>query len=151
MVKICVLDGDRIEAAEVLLQSFAANLPAKICDGTCDDADILVVNKIPTVGASAALLTPGVIIANSDDIQVLQFVSRMGAQIITYGLNPRAAVTVSSHADDSCVICIQRAITTIHGAPILPQEFSVNIIEHKGFDTIILGAVAAALVCGMKF
>ena len=151
MLKIGVIDEGRAGAAEKLLHNLAADAPIEICCGGCGNLDVLVVNKTPDGHMPPPLLSPRVVVANSDDMQVLQFVSRLGGRIITYGLNPKAAITVSSHADDNCVICVQRAMATIHGAPLLPQEFSVNIKGHEGFDRIILGVVAAALVCGAKF
>jgi hypothetical protein len=153
MIKIGILDGDRQETTKELLLSFITNQPIEICNKLCQPPDILIINKAPLdEGLSPARLSPKIIIANSDDRQVLQFVSPIERQIITYGHNPKAAITVSSHFDDIYVICVQRAMTTIFDEPILPCEFSVKTLkEQKGFDESLMGAVAAGLICGVKF
>ena len=152
MVKVGMFGGGNMGAAKELLRSLAANRSVEICqEAACNDADILVVSKAPEGSASCGLLSPRIVIANSDNRQVLQFVSRIGGQIITYGLNPKAAITVSSHDDDSLVMCVQRAMVTIHDTPILPREFSVGIKDYGGFDESIMGVVVAGLICGIEF
>ena len=152
MIKIGILDGDKQEATKELLLSFITNQPIEICDRLYQPLDILIVNKAPLdEDISHGQMSPNIIIANSDDRQVLQFVSPIEAQIITYGLNPKAAITASSHFDDIYVICIQRAMTTIFDVPILPCEFSVKALKgQKGFDESVMGAVATALICGAR-
>jgi hypothetical protein len=156
MLKIGVLDGDKGKgaAAKEMLQGLVANLSVEICDDVFQRLDILIINRAPFGdGISPCLLSPKIIVANSDDKHVLHFVSSMEAQIITYGLNPKAAVTASSHVDDDCyVICIQRAMATIDDAPILPREFGVNAFKGcEGFDESMMGAITAALICGVNF
>ena len=153
MLKIGILDNDNGKATKGLLQNLVTDASIEILNDACPPLDILIVNKAPVdVNSSLARLSPKTIVANSDDKQVLQFVSSIEGQIITYGLNPKAAITISSHFDDIYVICIQRAMTTIDNVPILPREFSVNIAgDYKGFNESVMGAAAAALLCGVKF
>ena len=153
MLKIGILDDINTESTKELLQDLISGTPFEICRDIRQPMDILIVNKVTrSASHSPANLSPKVIIANSDDKDVLQFIAVMEAQIITYGLNPRAAVTASSHADDSYVVCaIQRAMTSIYNEPIMPQEFSVDIKNHGKFDERVIGAVAAALICGVNF
>ena len=153
MLKISILDDGKREATEALLHSFIFNQPVEICHDFNQPLDILIVNKVPLDGSiSIEHLSPGVVVANSGNKDVLQFIAAIGAKIITYGLNPRAAITASSHIDNDYVVCaIQRAMTTICGAPIMPREFSVCIKGHTGFDERVIGAVATALICGVNF
>jgi len=151
MIKIGVLDKSKSETIRKLLQNICTNLPVQICDGLCKPLDVLIIDKIPKISQGVNHPSQKVIIANSDDSQVLQFVSAMGAQIITYGFNPKAAITASSHNDDIFVICIQRAMTTIQGIPLLPREFSITIKNHEAFDECIMGTIATALICGANF
>ena len=153
MLKIGILDNGNGKATRGLLQDLAVDASIEILHDICQPLDILIVNKVPVdVNFSSARLSPKTIVANSDDKQVLQFISSMEGQIITYGLNPKAAITISSHFDDIYVICIQRAMATIDNVPIMPREFSVSIAgDYKGFNESVMGAAAAALLCGVKF
>jgi len=152
MLKIGIFNDDGFDAAAELLQSIVDGVPIEICRDMRQPLDILIVNRVPFGSSTnSEHISPKIIIANSDDKQVLQYVSSLEAQVITYGLNPKAAVTVSSHADDIYVICIQRAMLTIFDAPIMPREFSVSIEWCKGFDDIIVGIVTTALICGVNF
>ena len=153
MLKIGIFDNGNGEATMELLKNLAANASMEILHDICQPLDILIVNKVPVdVNFSPAYLSSKTIVANSDDKQVLQFASSMEGQIITYGLNPKAAITISSHIDDIYVICIQRAMTTIDNMPILPREFSVSVTkDYNGFGESVMGAAAAALLCGVNF
>jgi len=149
MIRIGIFDGYEKGAAAELLRELIESRPIEICDACKEPVDILIVNKAPLDGAVHC--SPKIVIANSDDGRVLQFVASLEAQIITYGLNPKAAITASSCADDIYVICVQRAMVTIDDEPILPREFSVKIQDCEGFDDIVMSAVAAALICGADF
>ena len=152
MLKIGIIDRSKETITEELLQSLVASLSMEICYDACQPLDILIVNKIPDASIPCVQSFPRIIIANSDDKGVLRFVSSMHAQIITYGFNSKAAITASSHIDDgSYVICVQRAMTDIHGEPILPREFSVDIDNYKGSSEPMMAAIAAALICGVNF
>jgi len=149
MIRIGIIDGGKIEAVKELLRGLVMNRPIEICDARKEPVDILIVNKAPLDGVVHC--SPKIVIANSDDGRILQFVASLEAQIITYGLNPKAAITASSCSDDIYVICVQRAMVTIDDEPILPREFSVKIQDCEGFDDIVMGSVAAALICGADF
>ncbi|MCL2377307.1 MAG: hypothetical protein FWC76_07935 [Defluviitaleaceae bacterium] len=150
MIKIGVLDKDKTDAIGDLLQNLCINIPIELCK-PCNPLDILIVNSVPEKGYDSTRLSSKVIIANSDDKQVLELISTIGAQIITYGFNPKAAITASSHIDGAFVICIQRAIITLYGAPMLPSEFAVDFKAYGQADGYVMGTVAAALLCGAKF
>lgn len=149
MIRIGIIDGGKIEAVKELLRGLVMNRPIEICDARKEPVDILIVNKAPLDGVVHC--SPKIVIANSDDGRILQFVASLEAQIITYGLNPKAAITASSCSDDIYVICVQRAMASIHDVPILPREFSVKINDYRGFDGEVMGAISAALICGACF
>jgi len=152
MIKIGVLDLDRQEAIEALLRGFVTDFPIEIYHDICQPLDIFIVNKIPEgYSVYPENISAKTIIANSDDKHVLRFVTSLNGQIITYGLNSKAAITASSHFDDIYVICVQRAMASIHDVPILPREFSVKINDYRGFDGEVMGAISAALICGACF
>ena len=128
MIKIGIIDEYKQKPFGKLLKSLAANTSLEVYEDARRALDLLLVVKVPDEGISYIPSSPKIVIANSDDKQVLHFISSIKSQIITYGLNPKAAVTVSSHIDDGrYVVCVQRAMISIFGVPILPQEFSVDI------------------------
>jgi len=109
---------------------------------------VLIVHEMPPQAIS---LNCGfdAIIVNSDDEKVLNFAAypAQDCQIITYGFNQKAAVTASSLLDGSLVICIQRAMTTIFGGAVFPQEILIK--TDPASHAFAMAAIAAALVCGM--
>lgn len=44
---------------------------------------------------------------------------------LSYGMSPRATLTLSSIGEDECVLAIQRALVTIWGDPVVRQELPV--------------------------
>jgi len=144
MVKIAILDDGNVGAIEKLLQNF---LEFQICDDPSEYLDVLIVNEIYDERIPPAKI----IIANSDDKRVLGCVSSMGGQIITYGLNPKAAITASSHTLDGFVVCVQRGMATIHNTPIFPHEFAVDVPDCGNSNERVMAAVSAALICGINF
>ena len=150
MIKIGVSDGDKSETTKEFLRKLCAGAPIEICEPH-HPLDVLIINSIPENHCRALCSSPKVIVANSDDRHVLELISTISAQIITYGFNPKAAITASSRFDDAFVICIQRAMTTICGKAIFPREFAVAFDGRGNFDECFLGAASAALICGVKF
>ena len=150
MIKIGILDRSNSAATKDLLQSLCANIPIEICN-FYDPLDILIINNIPERVLDNVHLSPKIVIANSDDAHILEFISTMPAKIITYGFNPKAAITASSHIDDAFVICVQRGMATLNGTPILPREFTIDFRPLSQTDGYVMGAVTAALVCGTNF
>ncbi|MCL2574534.1 MAG: hypothetical protein FWE34_08300 [Defluviitaleaceae bacterium] len=153
MVKIGILNIGGKGSLTTLLATLITHTPIDFFEAQSTHCDILIVNDIPSKGIIISeQISTKVIIANSDDTEVLQFIPQIQAQIITYGLNPKAAITASSHADDIFVICVQRGMTTLQGEPILPREFSVKIPKNVTLsDSIILAAASTALICGANF
>jgi len=149
MIKIGILDKVNNTATKDLLQNLCASIPMKICNFH-DPLDILIINNVPKGVYGNALLSSKIIVANSDDAHVLEFISTISAKIITYGFNPKAAITASSHIDDAFVICIQRGMSALDGSPILPREFIIDFKPLSQADGYVMGTVTAALICGAK-
>ena len=72
-------------------------------------------------------------------------------KIITYGLNAKSCITASSIKEDSILICIQRAISTINGDLLREQEFLADFKELADFgESAGMGALSCAMICGMN-
>ena len=67
------------------------------------------------------------IIINSDIVTNLALINNNKAQVITYGLNSKASLTISSVNEDSVLICIQRAIKSVYNKIIEEQEINVKL------------------------
>ena len=98
----------------------------------------------------------GIFIMNMDDPETCKILQKYRATVITYGMNPRASVTVSSIDQDikditSIQCCIQRKLMTIEGKVIEPQEFSIKIPEPTPMNIQnILGVVTTIIVAGKQ-
>lgn len=90
-----------------------------------------------------------ILIINSDCKNMFPFSIGTKTTLITCGLNGRASVTASSvnwdDGLDSVQCCIQRAISTIGGERLEPQEFAVSVPKSKHDVTGVLAAVSAAI------
>ncbi len=83
---------------------------------------------------------------NSDRNSLSDFSPEKPCTIITFGLNPKACVTLSSVNENTLVCCIQRPLPTLEGSIVIQQEFSVSV--NKAYSPCdVLGAVTTALVC----
>ena len=51
----------------------------------------------------------------------------MATNIITYGFNSKATITISSIKEESTMLCIQRSIKGVNNNIIEEQEFNINI------------------------
>ncbi len=85
------------------------------------------------------------IIVNSDIKNNLSLMKFIGANIITYGFNAKATVTISSIKDENTMLCVQR---TINGAKeiIDVQEFSIQIEKNnvnKLYNVLVIFTILA--------
>lgn len=71
------------------------------------------------------------IILNSDISNDLDFFKDNGLNLITYGLNGKATITVSSIKEDNVLICLQRNIENISNKIIEEQEFNIKIDKNN--------------------
>lgn len=72
------------------------------------------------------------LIINSDLIKDIHFFGEnKNINLITYGLNRDAIITMSSIENENLLICIQKQIKNIKGEIIEEQEFNVEIIKNN--------------------
>ena len=69
------------------------------------------------------------LIVNSDSINIVENISNV--TVITYGLNHKATVTVSSIKSESVLICIQKSIKDINGNIFEEQEINVEMTKNS--------------------
>ena len=67
------------------------------------------------------------LVINSDISLDKKIIEKTTANVITYGLNQKATVTVSSVNEDNILICLQRNFKNSKGTLIEEQEFNINI------------------------
>ena len=66
--------------------------------------------------------------------------------LISCGLSPKETLTVSSYSDDTLVIALQRAVRTLYGQEILPQEY---VCEMRRADRTAYALLAAATLLAL--
>jgi len=66
------------------------------------------------------------LILNTDEALELSLSKEKGLNIITFGLNHKATVTVSSIKEDSMMVCLQRNIKNCKGNIIEPFEYKIK-------------------------
>lgn len=71
------------------------------------------------------------IILNADFKENLTVFNNTGANLITYGFNKKASITLSSVQDDNIVPCIQRTIKKCNGELIEEQEINVKVKKNN--------------------
>ncbi|MDR0839493.1 MAG: hypothetical protein LBN99_07650 [Oscillospiraceae bacterium] len=81
--------------------------------------------------ADVAVVSPGYTGTQSAECSVLLAPDGAGARpiaarsVITYGMSPRATLTLSSIGERSCVLAVQREIVTARGDVVEEQELEV--------------------------
>lgn len=99
--------------------------------------DILVVNEnIESLLKNSKYLEDIInkayyIIINSDIKNNLSLLKNVRTNIITYGFNAKATITISSINDENMLLCIQRSVKDINGKIIDEQEFSIKIEKNN--------------------
>ena len=71
------------------------------------------------------------IIVNSDIKNNILFFKNLKANIITYGFNAKATITVSSIKEENTMLCIQRSIKAVDGKSIEEQEKNIKIKKNN--------------------
>lgn len=103
------------------------------------------------------LTNSGILIANIDNKRVFPLQIKKENQLITYGLNHKASVTVSSlleptgHETKSKIqCCIQKNIQTVSGNIFEPQEFSLFLKEGQKSISGALAAITALMAADVQ-
>lgn len=71
------------------------------------------------------------LILNSDISNDLKFFKDNRINVITYGLNGKATITVSSIKEDRVLVCVQRNIENVSNNIIEEQEFNIKIDKNN--------------------
>ena len=71
------------------------------------------------------------LILNSDIDLKMEILKEKKLNIITYGLNPKATVTVSSITENSICVALQRNIQNIYGETIELEEINIKFENEK--------------------
>ena len=71
------------------------------------------------------------IIINSDIIKDIGILGESKINIITYGLNNNATVTISSVREEDILICVQNKFENIQGEDIDEQEINIKILKNN--------------------
>lgn len=86
------------------------------------------------------------IIINSDIKNNLSLLKNIRTNIITYGFNAKATITISSIKDENMLLCIQRSIKQINEKMIDEQEFNIKIEKNnvnKFYNILIIFTILA--------
>lgn len=92
----------------------------------------------------------GYLVIDIDDDNYMELLQGVNAYLLTYGLNSKATITMSSINDknNKLSICQQRTIRTFSGKVVEPQEFIINI---KNSSTQKIYNVLATVAVGLIF
>ena len=112
--------------------------------------DILIVNGRKRTGLLDNLKQDGLIIANSDEPRVMEALFEFGGgrTAITYGLNRRACVTLSSIGDCAASLCVQRELPRLGGGLVEEQELPLRWRNASTDVHAVMAAATAALILG---
>ena len=86
------------------------------------------------------------LIINSDVIKQIEVISEYNTNIITYGLNQNAMITISSIKNEDILICIQKNIRDIYGKLIEQQDINIQIEKSSSKKICNSLAIFAILV-----
>ena len=81
------------------------------------------------------------VIINSDVKNNLAIIKNLNTNIITYGFNEKATITISSIKEENTMLCIQRNIKKIDGKIIEEQEENIKIEKNnikKLYNVIVI-------------
>lgn len=78
------------------------------------------------------------VIINSDIQNNLSFFKSIETNIITYGFNAKATITVSSIQDENTMLCIQRSIRGRNNHIIEEQELNMKTERNKLYNMLVI-------------
>lgn len=71
------------------------------------------------------------ILINMDVQHIIPILKQSGINVITYGLNSKATITVSSIKEENIMMCIQRSIKTKNNDFVEEQEINVKVCANN--------------------
>lgn len=108
----------------------------------CEDVEKLLDNSFYL---EEIIKKTGYIIINSDIKQNITILKNIESNVITYGFNAKATITISSVKEEKTMICIQRSINGINNI-IDEQEFNIIIERNnvkKLYNTLVIFTILA--------
>ena len=121
-----------------------------ITKDTDEKFDILIFNKPINFLAKKLFDTKNqkiFVLVNSDEYE--SFDAFKNIFLITYGINNKSCVTVSSIAQNRIQLCIQRNLFTLNNKIVEEQEFSINVKNGEKFlDELMFLATVNVLIFG---
>lgn len=75
------------------------------------------------------------LILNADIDLNLSINNKEKINVITYGLNQKSTITISSINEENILISLQREMINIYGKYLSMEEINVNLIENKHIKT----------------
>ena len=81
------------------------------------------------------------VIVNSDIKNNLSALNKAQANIITYGFNAKATITISSIKEENTMLCVQRTIKGINEKIIEEQEINIKIQKNnvkKSYNVLVI-------------
>jgi hypothetical protein len=88
-------------------------------------------------------------VVSANDTESIKRLKNKKVYVVTYGLCSKATLTASSIEQNHMVLCLQRAIVTLDGKKIEPQEFSVYPSKEYDPETVML-IMAICLTSGVS-
>ena len=71
------------------------------------------------------------LVINTDVVKDISILGGVNKNMITYGLNQKAIITISSVEDEDIMICIQKSFKDINDKDIEEQEFNIKITRNN--------------------
>ncbi len=123
-------------------QTFKKDTLSFVTHPNNSNIDILILNASATnlQAYFDKLNNSSIIIVNIDDPILINTTSSLNANIIAFGYNPKASITLSSFITgniNTATICIQRELETISKNIIEEQEFQINTILNEQHTLLI--------------
>lgn len=92
------------------------------------DIIILDVNILgQNANVEKLIINAKVVMVNTDLEENLNCVKNLKLRLISYGLNPKSTITVSSIDECKIMVTLQRSIKTLSGNIVEPQEIEISL------------------------
>ena len=94
------------------------------------------------------ILNAKLVVVNSDLEVNLECVKNLKLRLISYGMNSKSTVTVSSIEEESILVSLQRSISTLKDNIIEPQEVKIIMEKCHGNTQISMILVIFSIIFG---
>lgn len=117
--------------------------------------DVLILDNISSEEILSCyfkkLHSKSIVISNVDNKKLINRVAKENFELITFGFNPKATITISSFIignKDTATFCIQRDFSTIKENYFFEQEFIINSSNISEFDLLL--AVSTLIILDLS-